>query len=120
MASAFVPWVRAGNGSTMHGLDLADTLRTSPVVPWWGPMAGGAIYACVLIGCVVIALCTSGQPICSVVSGALGAVLLVSAVVLAATRRFPASNWDLGPALCAVAGAALVPTSSIIHLRSRR
>jgi hypothetical protein len=120
IATAFVPWVRAGNGSTMHGFDLADTLRTSPLVPWWGPLAGAGIYACVLIGCVVVALCASGHRICSVAQGALGAVVLLATATLAVTHRFPASKWDLGPVFCATAGAALVPSSLLISVRSRR
>lgn len=92
-------WVSDGQGQSLRGLDLADQLISGPIVPEWGAIVGGALYATVLFGALLIA--SSPLPHAYVRRGRLAAcaVFLVAFVSVALLGWFPFGSWGAAPAL---------------------
>lgn len=115
-ATAEMHWVRAGNGSTLTGLDLAAALRQNVLVADSGQVAAALIYACVLAGLACLATAALRVRSWVVFRLVVSTALVVAAGVVVIADLFSPSNWDLGPTV-AVCAAAAIGVVAIFELR---
>lgn len=119
LATGRLPWVSEGAGSTLDGLELADSLRHGALVPDAGRWVAMGLYLLVALGGLLLASSGFSGPL--VASIRLGGALTVSAAFVAAALAgwFPPSRWSFGPTLVLAASTIAVAVSGAQLLRRR-
>lgn len=110
-------WVSDGQGQSLRGLDLADQLIRGPIVPEWGAVVGGALYATVAFGTVLVASSPLRHALVGRCRLVACLVLLVSFVAIALLGWFPFTSWGAAPAL---ATAGFIVSIMVNGIEERR
>ena len=120
LATARLRWISEGAGSTLDGIELADTLRNGALVPDAGRWIAAGMYLLVALGGLLLA--SSGFAGRVVAAVRLSGGLLVAApfVVAAAAGWFPAGRWSYGPTVIVAAATVAVVVSGGQLIRYRR
>ncbi len=112
LATARLRWVSEGPGSTLHGQDLAASLRNGVLVPDWGAHLAAGMYLLVALGGLLIASSGFRGRAVVIVRLFVGILVAVPFAVGVAAGWYPPSRWSFGPTLVVGACAVAVVVSS--------
>ena len=119
LATLRVRWLDHGNGSSLTGPRLADSLRSGPTAVRFGWVATAVVYGVAAIGCGLLMTIGMRGRSSSLARVGGGATLIVVVGALASVGWLPTSRWAEGPWLVLV-GALLAVASGAVNAGGAR